>query len=311
MAVYVQLAKWRDFQHYKDRSPPWIKLHRSLLTSPPWVMGGPEVKALILASMLLAAVTDNRIPADLVYWQRVGNLNFEPDLGFLIDHAFLELIDEQGAVLARDSRSASEVLARASSSSLLSSPVFLNLGDRNSTPSQGIPGAVDVDASKVLAPDTGSGAASEALAKEGAGSTPAQSQRPGGTGGRFESGDVARGAEGAAGTADRAPAESGAGAAPRRVNGHRYREDAREVLAFLNEKAGKAFQPTDVNLALIEGRLKEGYTAGQCRQVVVRKLREWKDDDIMRGYLRPATLFNREKFNQYAGELVAGTEDAP
>lgn len=48
--------------------------------------------------------------------------------------------------------------------------------------------------------------------KEGAGSTPARSQRPGGTGGRFNSGDVSRGDKGAGGTPDKATAESVVGA---------------------------------------------------------------------------------------------------
>lgn len=76
------------------------------------------------------------------------------------------------------------------------------------------------------------------------------------------------------------------------------------MLAFLNDKTGKAFQPTTANLELIIARLKEGYDEDTCRSVIARKFREWKDDDKMRKYLRPATLFNREKFNQYAGECV-------
>lgn len=79
---------------------------------------------------------------------------------------------------------------------------------------------------------------------------------------------------------------------------------ARALLDFLNEKSGKAFQPTSVNLDFIAARLREGYSAKQCRQVIVRKCRDWLADEKMREYLRPATLFNREKFNQYAGELV-------
>lgn len=82
------------------------------------------------------------------------------------------------------------------------------------------------------------------------------------------------------------------------------KEAAKRVLAFLNDKTGKAFQPTTANLELIVARLKEGYDEDTCRSVIARKFREWKDDDKMRKYLRPATLFNREKFNQYAGECV-------
>lgn len=88
------------------------------------------------------------------------------------------------------------------------------------------------------------------------------------------------------------------------------RHEAGEVLAFLNARANRNYQPTDANLSLILARLKEGYTPAQCRQVVVRKCRDWLHDDRMSQYLRPATLFNREKFNQYAGELVAPKEDS-
>ena len=82
------------------------------------------------------------------------------------------------------------------------------------------------------------------------------------------------------------------------------KSEAKAILAFLNEKAGRAYQPTDTNLAFIVARLKEGYTPTQCRQVVAKKVREWSGDDKMAMFLRPSTLFNREKFNQYAGELV-------
>lgn len=82
--------------------------------------------------------------------------------------------------------------------------------------------------------------------------------------------------------------------------------DAVAILEFLNEKAGRAYQPTDANLGLIKARLKEGYTVAQCKQVIAKKCREWGGDDKMAPYLRPATLFNCTKFNNYAGELVNG-----
>ena len=30
---------WSDFQHYKERNPPWIRLHRSLLDNFEWAEG--------------------------------------------------------------------------------------------------------------------------------------------------------------------------------------------------------------------------------------------------------------------------------
>jgi len=34
--VRIEIPNWKDLQHYKDRNPPWIKLHRSLLDDPDW-----------------------------------------------------------------------------------------------------------------------------------------------------------------------------------------------------------------------------------------------------------------------------------
>ena len=86
---------------------------------------------------------------------------------------------------------------------------------------------------------------------------------------------------------------------------HRSREDqAREVIEFLNTKAGRNFRPTRVNLKFIEDRLREGYTLQDCKQVIAMKVREWSGDPKMDQYLRPATIFNCTNFNQYAGFLA-------
>lgn len=79
---------------------------------------------------------------------------------------------------------------------------------------------------------------------------------------------------------------------------------SREILAFLNQKANRCYRPTAFNLSTIEARLKEGATLADCKQVIAKKVREWGADEKMSQYLRPATLFNRSKFDQYVGELV-------
>lgn len=88
-------------------------------------------------------------------------------------------------------------------------------------------------------------------------------------------------------------------------------QEARRILAFLNEKAGRRYQENKTNLDFIKSRLKEGATVTECRQVIVKKCREWKGDPKMELYLRPATLFNKTKFSQYQGELVALPGDFP
>jgi uncharacterized phage protein (TIGR02220 family) len=77
-----------------------------------------------------------------------------------------------------------------------------------------------------------------------------------------------------------------------------------EVLQFLNAKTGRTYRSVDTNLKLIMARLKSGATVMDCRQVIAKKTREWKGDPKMVDYLRPATLFNATKFEQYLGELL-------
>lgn len=87
------------------------------------------------------------------------------------------------------------------------------------------------------------------------------------------------------------------------------KSQAIQILKFLNEKTGRAYRPVDTNLKLIEARLKSGATLRDCFQVIAKKTREWKSDAKMAEYLRPATLFNATKFEQYVGELVLAMPD--
>lgn len=90
---------------------------------------------------------------------------------------------------------------------------------------------------------------------------------------------------------------------PKGCNAERLKS-AREIIQFLNDKTGRNYRPVPVNLSMICARLKEGATVQELRQVIVKKSRQWAGDEKMEIYLRPATLFNREKFAQYQGELV-------
>lgn len=78
---------------------------------------------------------------------------------------------------------------------------------------------------------------------------------------------------------------------------------AQKVLDHLNEKAKRKYRPVPANLSLINARLQEGATFDQLTQVIDAKVREWSRNAKMRKYLRPATLFNAQKFNQYVGQL--------
>lgn len=89
----------------------------------------------------------------------------------------------------------------------------------------------------------------------------------------------------------------------RLANGkQKFKDDAIQVLEFLNQKTGKHYRPLKANLDLIAARLAEGAQVSDCRAVIARQSRKWMgtDSEI---YLRPATLFNATKFAQYTGEI--------
>lgn len=76
-----------------------------------------------------------------------------------------------------------------------------------------------------------------------------------------------------------------------------------EVLGYLNAKANRNFQAVPANIRLIAARIREGATVEQLKAVVDAKVGDWANDPKMSDYLRPATLFNAEKFGQYSGSL--------
>lgn len=88
------------------------------------------------------------------------------------------------------------------------------------------------------------------------------------------------------------------------------KKEAIAILNFLNEKSGKNYRPVDVNLNFIIARLKSGATFQQCKSVIAKKRRDWIGDENMAKYLRPATLFNKTKFEQYLGELIQVPEES-
>lgn len=77
----------------------------------------------------------------------------------------------------------------------------------------------------------------------------------------------------------------------------------KEVIDYLNEKAGKNFKLVDSNKKHINARIKEGFTLDDFKKVIDNKVTEWKADDKMNQYLRPETLFS-SKFQSYLNSEV-------
>jgi len=106
----MRIKNWRDYQHYSNRTPEWIKLHFDLLTSPTWVMLDDASRVLAVACMLIASRHNGEVPENADYVRRVAYLNTIPDFKPLLACGFLEKCENTG----EKDGGASSVLADAS-----------------------------------------------------------------------------------------------------------------------------------------------------------------------------------------------------
>ena len=74
-----------------------------------------------------------------------------------------------------------------------------------------------------------------------------------------------------------------------------------EIILYLNEKAGRAYQRTETNRNLVLALL-EHYPSWLIMKVIDNKVAMWKDDPKMAVYLRPKTLFDPDNFDNYLNE---------
>lgn len=93
MSESGKVKNWAAFQHYKDRSPPWIKLHRALLDDFAFTSLPLASKALAPLIWLLAAETQDgtvSLDAGWLAWRlRIDVTDVEQGLSPLIARGFL------------------------------------------------------------------------------------------------------------------------------------------------------------------------------------------------------------------------------
>lgn len=78
-----------------------------------------------------------------------------------------------------------------------------------------------------------------------------------------------------------------------------YSPESRVALHYLNEKSGKHFRECESSLAPINARLKEkGVDIAGVKKMIERQCQQWKGGKLEE-YLRPQTLFGKEKFDGY------------
>ena len=101
---YLKVKNWDSFQHYKDRNPPWIKLHRALLDDYEFASLEDAVKGQLMLMWLFASQNEGKIPHDAKFLERKLGLTEKCRLDELIRNGFL--IPEQP-----DSADASNAIA--------------------------------------------------------------------------------------------------------------------------------------------------------------------------------------------------------
>lgn len=85
-------------------------------------------------------------------------------------------------------------------------------------------------------------------------------------------------------------------------------DSCKGAINYLNTLTGSKFKPSGTSVDLIKARLDEGYTFDDIKRVIDLKVKEWLGTP-MDQYLRPSTLFNRTKFQNYAGQRIKKETD--
>lgn len=89
MSATFSVKNFEKFQHYKDRSPPWIRLYNSLLDDYEFARLPDASKAHLLAIWLLASRYENKVPYDPEWVARRINATSPVDLNGLAEAGFI------------------------------------------------------------------------------------------------------------------------------------------------------------------------------------------------------------------------------
>ena len=77
------------------------------------------------------------------------------------------------------------------------------------------------------------------------------------------------------------------------------------IIEYLNKKVNKKFSYKSVsNRKLIKARFNEGYKLDDFIKVIDIKTNEWINDNKMKNYLQPSTLFRGSNFDKYLNQEV-------
>ena len=106
------VKNFERFQHYTDRTPPWIKLYNALLDDYAFACLQDASKLHLIMIWLVASRTNNRIPYDAEWLKGRINASEEIDLDALLKAGFIQLNEELQSPEQDASKTLAECLPR-------------------------------------------------------------------------------------------------------------------------------------------------------------------------------------------------------
>lgn len=100
MTATFSVKNFEKFQHYKDRSPPWIKLYNELLDDYDFGLLPDASKMHLVAIWLLASRSNNKIPLDPLWVAKKISATDPVDLTILRNAGFIEWEQDSSDPLA-------------------------------------------------------------------------------------------------------------------------------------------------------------------------------------------------------------------
>jgi hypothetical protein len=96
----LTVKNWNTFQHYRQRNPPWIKLHRAILDDYAFCSLPDVSKAHLMMLWLYASQNNGTVPHDVPFLERRLMIS-KLDIDLLVQHGFLVPTDAASGKSAR------------------------------------------------------------------------------------------------------------------------------------------------------------------------------------------------------------------
>lgn len=107
--IYFRVRNFEEFQHYKHRNPPWIRLYERILRDRKFYLLDEHSKYVIIGLFLLASQHENRVEFDEQWISDQLHLKTLPNWKTILESEFIQPIDcDASAMLAACKRDASQ-----------------------------------------------------------------------------------------------------------------------------------------------------------------------------------------------------------